>query len=139
MTFFIWDCCCGLYSCNEDCCCTSASCCSCCRGCMGHISSCFLTCCGLCNLLCGFCSGYDSSIGMHTGITFETWLGETFEGLGFPRTVTFKEVCCDLGSMWIVIQKIYWFLIISTSMSTEFQMFPPNYNRTIQFYSNLVL
>ncbi|XP_048758853.2 uncharacterized protein LOC125668601 [Ostrea edulis] len=90
--YLLRDCCCGLYSCNEDCCCTSASCCSCCRGCMGHISSCFLTCCGLCNLLCGFCSGYDSSIGMHTGITFETWLGETFEGLGFPRTVTFKEL-----------------------------------------------
>ncbi|XP_048758852.2 uncharacterized protein LOC125668600 [Ostrea edulis] len=90
--YLLKDCCCGLCSCTEGCCCTCASCCSCCRDCMGRISSCFLTCCGMCNLLCGFCSCNDSSFGMYTGAKFKTWLRERFEELGFPRTVTFKEL-----------------------------------------------
>ncbi|XP_061191396.1 uncharacterized protein LOC133199587 [Saccostrea echinata] len=90
--YLLKDCCCGLCSCNQACCCACPCCCSCWLGCLDRISSCFLTTCGICNLLCRVCSCRSVSFGMYTGDKFKTWLGNRFKELGFSSKVTFKEL-----------------------------------------------
>ncbi|XP_062574554.1 uncharacterized protein LOC134236402 [Saccostrea cucullata] len=92
MEYILKDYCCGSCSCNDRCCCACTCCCSCCQDCMGRTTSCFLSFCGFCNLLCGACSCREPSFGMYTGNKFLKWIGTQFEILGFPKTVTFKEL-----------------------------------------------